>query len=331
MVIEQSAVSMYSERSFTKTIGMSRTSILRPKGSENSLGSFSNYLKSPLKTGALQKTGRLGTSESLRAIRLQLLHHIFDMLRAYCGLSPSGCDTQTDASDQTEMSGLSGGSLWTRTDSTSFFYAESEETTFESTGIVKCADGRSINFGVSFSMSRSFSAVFEQVSSRDYVFTDPLVINLDSSIVSVSDQKFLFDLDGDGAKENISFAGSGNGFLALDKNEDGIINDGSELFGTASGNGFSDLSEYDSDGNGWIDEADEIFDKLRVWVKSGDGSDSLIRLKDADVGAIFLGNIGTDFSIKDAANNTQAALRRSGLFLRESGGSGTIGQVDLVS
>mgnify|MGYP000465316364 CR=1 FL=1 len=51
----------------------------------------------------------------------------------------------------------------------------------------------------------------------------------------------------------------GSGYLALNKNGDGVINDGSELFGTASGDGFYDLSMYDEDGNGWIDENDHAY------------------------------------------------------------------------
>ncbi len=39
------------------------------------------------------------------------------------------------------------------------------------------------------------------------------------------------------------------------------INDGSELFGTSSGDGFKDLATYDEDENGWIDENDSIFSK----------------------------------------------------------------------
>ena len=147
--------------------------------------------------------------------------------------------------------------------------------------------------------------------------------------MSVTDQKFLFDLDGDGEQENISFAGKGSGFLALDKNDDGIINDGTELFGTKSGNGFKDLAEYDSDGNGWIDEADDIYSRLKIWVKNEDGSDSLINLKEADVGAIFLGNVSTGFAFNDAENKTNAMLRNSGMFLRESGGAGIMAHVDL--
>lgn len=121
------------------------------------------------------------------------------------------------------------------------------------------------------------------------VKTDPLMINLDANIGSVSDQKFFFDLDSDGKEEQISFAGKGSGFLALDKNGDGKINDGSELFGTSSGDGFKDLAEYDEDKNGWIDENDSIFSKLKVWTKDeescgsrdlkGDTNDTSFKLK----------------------------------------------------
>ena len=62
----------------------------------------------------------------------------------------------------------------------------------------------------------------------------------------------------------ISFVGSGSGLLALDKNGDGIINNGTELFGPNTQDGFSELSKYDSDGNGWIDENDSVYDNLRI-------------------------------------------------------------------
>ena len=42
------------------------------------------------------------------------------------------------------------------------------------------------------------------------------------------------------------------------------------------GNGFSELAEYDSDGNGWIDENDEVYDQLKVWVKDENGKDTLL-------------------------------------------------------
>ena len=200
---------------------------------------------------------------------------------------------------------LSSGTTWQRITATSGFATETEGTTFASTGIVKTADGRNIDFNVEVSMSRAFMQEFNMLEVQEYIKTDPLMINLDTNIGSVSDQKFYFDLDSDGEKEQISFAGKGSGFLALDKNGDGVINDGSELFGTKSGDGFKDLAAYDEDGNGWIDENDSIFSRLKVWTKDENGNDYLMNLKTADVGAIYLSNADTQFSLKNDENKAK--------------------------
>ena len=84
------------------------------------------------------------------------------------------------------------------------------------------------------------------------LFRSPLVINLDSNVTTLSDQKFMFDIDSDGILDSISYLNKGSGYLALDKNGDGVINDGNELFGTKSGDGFYDLSRYDEDHNGIV-------------------------------------------------------------------------------
>lgn len=225
-----------------------------------------------------------------------------------------------------------GSSIWNKVTDSYYSMEEKETTTFESTGTAITADGRKLEFDVSMTMSRSFA---EEYASSDFmqyeqVLTDPLVINLDSNPVSLSGQHFYFDLDCDGKKEEISSLGAGSGFLAYDKNNDGIINDGSELFGTKSGNGFHDLAAYDTDGNGWIDEADEIYQHLKVWYKDENGNDKLISLKDADVGAIYLGSEKTKFSLTDKDNNLNGMVRSTGVFLRESGGSGTVSQIDLA-
>lgn len=222
--------------------------------------------------------------------------------------------------------------IWNQVTDTHYSYSESETTTFESTGKAITADGREISFNVSFTMSRSFKEEYQSSAFTQYnqVLTDPLVINLSSSPISISDQTFFFDIDSDGKDDEISSLGAGCGFLAYDKNNDGVINNGSELFGTKTGNGFYDLSQYDDDGNGWIDEADNIFKKLKVWTKDENGNDRLISLKEADIGAIYLGSNETPFSITDKNNTVNAVVRSSGIFLRESGGSGSISQIDLA-
>ena len=214
----------------------------------------------------------------------------------------------------------------------SYLYSESEETSFSTQGTVVTSDGRQIDFNLELSMSRSFSEHYEEsYPSSDVIFSDPLVINLDYPMAEVSDVKVRFDLDSDGAKEEIGALSKSSGYLSLDINKDGIINDGSELFGTKSGDGFSDLAKYDSDNNGWIDEADEIFDKLTICFLSEDGTQELYKLKDKGVGAIFLGNSQTDFSLNDlSTNKANARIRKTGIFLYESGGVGTIQNLDLA-
>ena len=221
--------------------------------------------------------------------------------------------------------------VWHKTTMESVFVSETENTAYSAQGIVKTADGRTIGFNVDVEMSREFCAEYESLTSETYIVTDPLVINLDTNIVNVTDQKFLFDIDSDGDKEELSFVGKGSGFLAIDKNNDGTINDGSELFGTKSGDGFRDLAQYDEDGNGWIDEADSVFSNLKIWTKDSNGDDSLIDLKQAGVGALYLGSADTEFSLNDMdTNKTNAVVRKTGIYLKENGEAGTLNHVDLV-
>lgn len=211
------------------------------------------------------------------------------------------------------------------------YFEESESTSFSTTGTVKTADGREINFNVNVGMSREFQAYYrEDLELASFTFCDPLVINLDTDVAQLEDQTFYFDIDGDGEQDEVSQLGAGSGYLALDKNGDGIINDGRELFGTASGNGFADLARYDEDGNGWIDENDAVWDKLKIWTKDENGKDVLYTLADKGVGAICLQNASTDFTQIGADGQTLGAIRNTGVFLYENGNVGTVQHVDVA-
>lgn len=210
-------------------------------------------------------------------------------------------------------------------------YYEQEKVSFSSQGVIKTANGREIDFSVQLNISREFMSRTDiSIMAGDAVAIDPLVINFDGDIPGLTGSRFSFDLDCDGSSDQISFARPGSGFLSLDKNGDGAINDGSELFGPGTGNGFAELARYDEDGNGWIDENDAVFDSLRIWTKDEEGKDVLFSLGQKGIGAIYLGNVNTPFSIKDGSNSTHGQLARTGVFLKENGDVGTIQQIDLV-
>jgi len=201
-------------------------------------------------------------------------------------------------------------------------YQEEESLSMQTKGCVKTQDGRNIDINLDVTMQRSF---YSKTMTKETMMIDPLVINFKGNLPELSDATFSFDIDCDGKSDQISCLAKNSGFLALDKNNNGQIDDGSELFGTQSGNGFKDLSQYDTDANGWIDENDPIFDGLRIW-----SNHELIGLGEVGIGAIYLGAQSSPFMFKNDANESLGQLRQSGIFLFESGDVGTISQIDFA-
>jgi hypothetical protein len=342
LIIQSSNIGMSGTRTFTSrskssqslvTWGnttVSATSGRNIYGGTQNGTSFSDNLmdrfRSSQRIGGISRSSRGNSLQNMMKIREQTLNYLLNLLMGKSARSESVSLPGFD----TSWSGNSGGTGGQYT--SEFYYEENETTSFSTDGVVKTSDGREIGFNVELTMSRSFTTyASETLDFGSPRVTDPLVINLDAPAADVKDQKFYFDLDADGHEEAISRLGSGSGFLALDKNGDGIINDGSELFGTSSGNGFADLANYDSDGNGWIDEADEIFDKLLIWTMDENGKDQLVGLGKAGVGAIYLGSQRTNFSMNDQNNEVNAQVRATGIFLYENGGVGSVQQVDFAT
>jgi hypothetical protein len=131
---------------------------------------------------------------------------------------------------------------------------------------------------------------------------DPLVIDLNrDGKTDVSGVKF-FDMDADGRQELMSWVSNGDGLLVIDKDGNGKIDDGTEVFsdqylksdGTIATDAFDALADFDSNGDGVIDANDADFANLQVWADlNGDGiyaDDELVSLNDAGITSISLDN-----------------------------------------
>lgn len=209
-------------------------------------------------------------------------------------------------------------------------HEEFERTDFSAHGIVRTADGEEIAFRIDVRMSRHYREETNvSVRTGDARRKDPLVINFDGSAAELSNRRFRFDLDADGSADDVPLLGGGSGYLALDLNANGRIDSGAELFGPASGSGFDDLAKYDEDDNGWIDEADAVFARLRVWTPEASGAGTLTSLTARGVGALYLGRTATAFELRGAANEDLGAVRDTGIYLNDSGTFGTLQEIDL--
>ncbi|RAU19724.1 hypothetical protein DN062_01170 [Nitrincola tibetensis] len=211
------------------------------------------------------------------------------------------------------------------------FY-QAENTHFKATGLVKTADGRSIDISLQLNLSRELVQHNSFMLRVGQNLTDPLVINFNGNSAELTETRFEFDLTLDGHPNLIPSLGANSAFLALDKNNDGIINDGSELFGAITGDGFNELAAYDDDNNGWIDESDAVFQHLKLWVHPGNSdSQQLMTLSEAGIGAIYLGNAKTPFSLLQSGDSSLLGMIQStGIYLSEDGSVGTIQHVDLT-
>ena len=145
-----------------------------------------------------------------------------------------------------------------------------------------------------------------------------------------TDAGIHFDHDGNGFKELSGWVAPGDGVLMLDRDADGSLDNGSELFGNftplANGmlavNGFQALAQFDSNGDGKIDASDPIWSQLKVWQHDPEATDS----GDPDSSGIFttldalgIQSINTGYANATFVDANGNAHKQIGSFTRDDG------------
>lgn len=186
--------------------------------------------------------------------------------------------------------------------------------------------------------SGALDPIFDEVSkffesAQNFVLRiDPLTLDLDGDgieTVAVS-SKIKFDFDGDGIRTGTGWIKGDDGFLVFDRNDNGSIDSGSELFGvdttkldgSKANNGFDALKDFDSNIDGVFDANDDLYDQIKVWRDiNQDGISQLSELNSLKSLAIKSIRIDANPTSENHNNNIISAV---GQFTFEDGHTGTL-------
>jgi serine-aspartate repeat-containing protein C/D/E len=105
----------------------------------------------------------------------------------------------------------------------------------------------------------------KDASKINYISPIALDLNGDGVQTISSDAGVKFDILNSGTAVQTGWISGADGFLAIDRNGNGSIDDRSELFGGAVGEGFGTLASFDSNKDGAVDATDDFFTSLGVW------------------------------------------------------------------
>ncbi len=161
---------------------------------------------------------------------------------------------------------------------------------------------------------------------------DPMFLDLngDGKMGTTSLENGInFDHAKDGFKELSAWVDKEDGILVIDKNENGIIDDGGEIFGdnyiksngNKAANGFEALTDLDSNKDGIINSSDKEFDKIKVL--KGDGT--LVSLTELGIVSISLNKT----TVNEADENGNVLVYK-GTYTKEDGTTGSLGTFNLI-
>jgi hypothetical protein len=155
---------------------------------------------------------------------------------------------------------------------------------------------------------------------------DPLVFDLDGNGVDLTtaENGVYFDMDGDGTRDKTAWVSGGDAILALDRNGNGRIDDGHELFGEQNGasDGFAELRRFDQDGNGMIDANDSVFNSLILLHADG----GMSRLRDEGITGIRL-DIAVPLNVPTEQRLAGGTIAAQSEFTRTDGSRGNVADV----
>ena len=185
-----------------------------------------------------------------------------------------------------------------------------------------------LNYNFSLSHKRTS---YSKVEISAAALKDPLIVQFGSQgLGNITGQKD-FAINQDNTLDNLPIFSGDVGYLVYDKNNNQQADNGNELFGPQTGQGFAELALLDSNKNGFIDAEDQQFEQLFIWQPkdNDEQSEQWMSLKEAKIQAISLSAINTPFDFYDQHGQVQAQLRKSSFAISDDGYGRGVHQVDV--
>lgn len=182
-----------------------------------------------------------------------------------------------------------------------------------------------LTFQFEFSLSVDIRIALNQLDQQQ----DPIVVDLDGDGIELTNVENgpMFDIKGTGEIVRTAWIRGGDAFLAVDRNGNGKIDNGLELFGDQWGaqNGFEELRKLDTNSDGYISKEDRDYDRLLLWRDNGDGVSSREELFTlAQMGIERISLQYKNVSILGDRNNK---ITQKSFFIRNDGSVGRVADV----
>lgn len=229
--------------------------------------------------------------------------------------SPAVSSLEASLQYQDSMSAELAISPW----SADFSYARSMELEFDMRGEFVDSSGQRVSVEAHVEVEVQVQASVHVQNGPPQQMADPLYLDIDgngSASLTSAEDGILFDINGDGAMERSAFVRGSDVFLAYDRNGNGLIDSGKELFGDQNGavNGFAELAKFDSDANGLIDSRDAVYSNLSGARLDKSGNLEMLSLAELGVSSISL----TSIDSRDEAEGGNLIAQR-GYYLSSAG------------
>jgi hypothetical protein len=162
----------------------------------------------------------------------------------------------------------------------------------------------------------------------------PLVLAFDDQPVTFTEARGHFDLNGGLTQTNTDWVSAKTPWLVLDRNQNGNIDDGRELFGSmtrlADGsraqNGFSALAALDDNHDGWINASDTHFGQLLLWSDTNqDRQSASHELKSAESAGLVALELA--YTVKPRCQEFACEVERAHMLYRDNAGNVSTGAV----